>query len=782
MNGAESRRPPSHVKRAPPWPPRPEVPRRDLLRSVPWFACSVVTLAVMAASGPFIARAAFAVLEVDGTTPLEWVPPAFGPRQEYDAFTLLFESGDVVVVTWPGCEIGSRALDALAAAASGADAPRDAAGRPWFDGVATGTAALEHLAGPPLDLDRAAAVERLKGLLLGPDGRTTCAVVGFTLAGIAERQKAVGWIRDLVTRHAAVAADEVRMAGPVTDNVAIDLESSRSLTTFALPAGIVVLAVTWWSLRSLLHALLVCLVAAWCVGLSFANLAVLGDRMNAVLIVMPVLVLVLGVAGGIHLVNYLEEAHARGGRQGLAARGVALGWLPCCLSAGTTAVGLASLIVSTLEPIRVFGFHAAIGVLAGLVAMFLVIPGVFERWPIAARPARGGGRWSQATAGLVVRRAPQILALFGMAMAAAAVGIPQIRTSVRIDTLFEPESRVIADYAWIERSIGPLVPIEVVVRFTAGHDVRASERLDLIQAIEARLRERGHVTGVVSAATFLPPLPPAGSVRGATQRTIAARRLERDLAGADTLKYVRDVPEGQAWRVTARVPALEDIDYGTLLDLVRADIAPLVAAAGGADRGIAAICTGAMPLVHSIQNTLLGDLFWSFLSACGVITVVMMVVERGAGAGLLAMVSNVFPMILLFGLLGWTRTPLDIGSVMTASIALGMAIDGTLHFLTFYRRARDRGAEPTPAVQSAYGHCAAALVQTTAVCGLGILVFSASTFAPTSRFAVMLALLVTAALVGDLVLLPALLVSRLGRICVPAAAPGGTAPADAAPG
>jgi predicted RND superfamily exporter protein len=765
MNGAESRRPPSHVERAPPRPPR-----RDRLRSVPWFACSVVTLALMAASGPFIARAAFAVLGVDGTTPLEWVPPAFGPRQDYDAFTRLFESGDVVVVTWPGCELGSRALDALAAAASGADAPRDAAGRPWFDGVATGTAALEHLAGPPLDLDRAAAVERLKGLLLGPDGRTTCAVVGFTLAGIAERQKAVAWIRDLVTRHAEVGPDEVRMAGPVTDNVAIDLESSRSLTTFALPAGLVVLAVTWWSLRSLLHAVLVCLVAAWCVGLSFANLAILGDRMNAVLIVMPVLVLVLGVAGGIHLVNYLEEAHARGGRQGVAARGVALGWLPCCLSAGTTAIGLASLTVSTLEPIRVFGFHATIGVLAGLVAMFLVLPGVFERWPVPARDAPGGGWWSQAAAALMTRWSPHILAFFALAMAVAGVGIPQIRTSVRIDTLFEPENRVIADYAWIERSIGPLVPIEVVVRFTAGHDVRASERLDLIQAIESRLRERGQVTGVVSAATFLPPLPPAGAVRGATQRTIAARRLERDLAGSDTLKYVRDVPEGLAWRVTARVPALEDIDYGALLDVVRADIAPLVAAAGGVDRGIVATCTGAMPLVHSIQNTLLGDLFWSFLSACGVITAVMMVVERGVLAGLLAMVSNVFPMILLFGLLGWTRTPLDIGSVMTASIALGMAIDGTLHFLTFYRRARDAGGTPTAAVQSAYGHCAAALVQTTAVCGLGILVFSASTFAPTSRFAVMLALLVTAALVGDLVLLPALLVSRLGRLCVPAAA------------
>jgi predicted RND superfamily exporter protein len=298
------------------------------------------------------------------------------------------------------------------------------------------------------------------------------------------------------------------------------------------------------------------------------------------------------------------------------------------------------------------------------------------------------------------------------------------------------------------------------------------------------------VSGVVSAATFLPEMAETGSLRSATRRAIAARRLERSLTADDTMKYVRNVAaadstvarqeaeqssgdapapaEDQLWRVTARVPALCDIDYGTLLELVRTEIAPAVAAAGGADRGISASCTGVMPLVHSIQHALLGDLFRSFLTALGIITVVMIAVERSVGTGLLAMVSNVFPMLLLFGLLGWTRTPLDIGSVMTASIALGMAIDGTLHFLTFYRRTRDAGGSPERAVRAAFRHCAGALVECAIVCGLGILVFAASSFAPTSRFAVMLAGLLGAALVGDLVLLPALLVGPVGRPLVPA--------------
>jgi predicted RND superfamily exporter protein len=129
-------------------------------------------------------------------------------------------------------------------------------------------------------------------------------------------------------------------------------------------------------------------------------------------------------------------------------------------------------------------------------------------------------------------------------------------------------------------------------------------------------------------------------------------------------------------------------------------------------------------------------------------------------------------MVLLFGLLGWTGAALDIGSVMTASIALGMAVDGTFHFLTFFHRglAREAATEEgataparEAAVHSAFRHSAAALTQSALVCGLGILAFAPSSFAPTRRFAWMLSLLVFAALVGDLVVLPALLSSRAGR-------------------
>ena len=732
---------------------------------------SIGTIVAAAAVSPWIARAAIEILTVDSTTPIEWVPETYGPRRAYEAFTAEFESGDVVVASWPGCTLDAPAIEHFSAAVGAA--PRDQGGRPWFESVVSGGQVLARLTDPPLSLDRAEAVARLQGVLVGADGRTTCVVIPFTREGLADRRRALAWLRDTLVTVAGTPAAEIHMAGPVIDNVAVDQASTGTLGTYGGPAALVILALTWWSLRSLRYALLVFLVSLFCVGLCFLSLSAWGDRMNPVLIVMPLLVLTLGVSGGIHLVNYLVEAAQGGPRDTVALRAIRLGWLPCSLSAGTTALGLLSLVVSELEPIRVFGFHAAAGVMATLVVLFLVVPGLFQRWPITG-PAGGesAARTSAAICTGIVRRAGPIAVTAVLAMGVAVMGVPGIRTSVAIDTLFTPESAVIGDYRWIEQTIGPLAPVEVVLRFQESSEIRPAERLDMAREVADILGGVPAVTGVVSAATFLPDMEQASAVRTAARKAIAARKLEQNLAQLGELSVVRDVAGEQLWRVTARTSALSGIDYRVLLDTVRAQVQPVLEAHGGATRGVTADCTGVMPLINAIQNTLLHDLFSSFLSACAVITVIMMLVERGVLAGLVAMVPNVFPMTLLFGLLGWTRTALDIGSVMTASIALGMAVDGTFHFLTFFRRGLSQAGGHAPeiaragrvtAVHDAYRHSASALTQSAVVCGLGILVFAASSFAPSRRFAGMLSLLVAAALVGDLVLLPALLTGPLGR-------------------
>ena len=151
---------------------------------------------------------------------------------------------------------------------------------------------------------------------------------------------------------------------------------------------------------------------------------------------------------------------------------------------------------------------------------------------------------------------------------------------------------------------------------------------------------------------------------------------------------------------------------------------------------------------------------WAF----GLIAVVMMCVLRSPSAGLIAMIPNIFPIVLVFGAMGWLGIKVDIGIMMTASVALGVAVDDTVHFLFWFRRGASEDWRPPAATQLAYQRCARAMLQTTLIGGFGLAVFAVSTFTPTQQFGILMLTLLAAALVGDLLLLPAILAGPAGKI------------------
>ncbi len=114
--------------------------------------------------------------------------------------------------------------------------------------------------------------------------------------------------------------------------------------------------------------------------------------------------------------------------------------------------------------------------------------------------------------------------------------------------------------------------------------------------------------------------------------------------------------------------------------------------------GVRGTYTGVIPLIYKAQRQLLQDLFRSFLAAFAVIAVVLIFVLRSLTAALLAMIPNLFPAVVVFGSLQWIDIPVQIGSVMTASAALGIAVDDTVHFLTWFRRGLDTGLSRTAAL------------------------------------------------------------------------------------
>jgi hypothetical protein len=141
----------------------------------------------------------------------------------------------------------------------------------------------------------------------------------------------------------------------------------------------------------------------------------------------------------------------------------------------------------------------------------------------------------------------------------------------------------------------------------------------------------------------------------------------------------------------------------------------------------------------------------------------MAIVFRSVMAGAISMLPNLFPVLLVFGTLGLMGIKMDIGIVMTASVALGVAVDSTVHLVTWFYLGQAKGLDRRGATLMAYEHCASATVQGAMISGLGLAVFAASSFTPTRQFGYLMITIQSTALLGDLVLLPALLCGPLGR-------------------
>ena len=203
----------------------------------------------------------------------------------------------------------------------------------------------------------------------------------------------------------------------------------------------------------------------------------------------------------------------------------------------------------------------------------------------------------------------------------------------------------------------------------------------------------------------------------------------------------------------------------------------------GEDVNVSAMYTGIVPIVYKAQRSLLKSLIESIGLAFVMISVVMMLLLRPrtgptAGTllnfrgGMISMLPNMFPVVVVFGFMGHMNRfaggtidafLVDIGSMMTASVAMGVAVDDTIHYLNWYRGALESGYDRKTAIKVAYDRVATAMTQTTLIGGFGLSAFALSTFTPTQRFGVLMLILLVMALVGDLILLPALIAGPLGK-------------------
>ena len=746
---------------------------------------AVRILAVLAALVPLIGFGSWHAYDHRDNSVLGWLPERSPVTLAYREFLRDFGPDETVLVGWEGCTLDDPRLERFATAVDGRREADAAAGAPpVFAAVTTGgrlRAAVAAAAG----IDAAAAARRLAGVVVGPDGRASCGVVTLHPLDDAGRRAAVDWLAAAAAEAAGLPRSAVRLTGDAVVSTAIDIENERTAANWSTLSMLVALGLACGSLGSLRLGCMVLAVAGYASLASEAAIHFAGCPMNMLVSLVPVVTFVLAISAAVHLAAYWTDALPARGAAGAADAAVAAAWAPSVVSGLTTVLGMASLCVSQVRPVWHFGLFGGLGTCIAFAAVFLGLPALLQCWGPASVRGTAAGRWPalERPVRALLRRHRLTTPLCAAAMLAAGAGLAWMRTEVRPVRFLPPASRWREDLDWFNRTIGPFQTVDVVLTFpgaTAAGDGRAgglADRAALVEALAARLAGLADVRGTLSAATFLPADLAGSAERGRVgavlRRGLVSSLLRRSLPTLAEAGVVAEPDGRQLWRVALQVENFTAARQRRL----EAEIAAAVTEAA-ADLGVApptaTRCTGGVPLVIAAQQELFESLLVSFAVAFVTIAAVLAVFFRSLVAGLVAMIPNVFPVVIVFGVLGWLGWPLDVGGMMTASIALGIAVDDTVHLLTACRRSD--GTDRVRRVDRALRRCTAPMTRSTIILGGAFAVFGGCGFQPIAQFGLLLAVLLVVALVGDLVQLPALVAGPAGRWFPPEpAADGGRA-------
>ncbi len=581
------------------------------------------------------------------------------------------------------------------------------------------------------NVPREEATRRVRGLLISDDQRLVGLLARLSEEGLANRPGVVADVRREL-RYCRFSDRDVMLAGaPVVlaelDRLGNREENQKYFTiTLVICLGLLYYALRQWSLAFFLLGLTV-----WAIHCTLGIIHLCGGQMNFVLDALPVMVMVFTLAIAIHFLHYYADAADDPAPLETALRRAAP---PCLFATITTVIGLLSLVVSEMQPVRQFGLAAALGACVALVGGLGLTPAILTLWPPLHLKHNHHDRMCQTAMTLLTRHGRRIAALCLIPVGVAAIGITRLESKIDPLDFLPAESRVRRDVLTIHDRLTNTDSLEVVAVFP-DDSVPLIERLREVRRIEERIRRHCAVRHVMSAATFFPDQIEDG---------VAANS---DEAGSE--EFVAD--GYRLWRISVRLHA--DADRSP--QQVFHDLQQWLQ-----DEPV--VVTGLAPLLEQSQREIFEGFWQSFATAFFIITAVMIVALRSIPLGLLAMVPNLTPICLVFGTIGWLGQTVDIGMMMSGSIALGIAVDGTFHFLVRYRNELRIRGNSAQAAMAALDHTGPPIFQATIVAAVGMMALTLSQFGPTVRFGYIMSAMLLAALVGDLVLLPALLC--LGRL------------------
>lgn len=467
--------------------------------------------------------------------------------------------------------------------------------------------------------------------------------------------------------------------------------------------------------------------------------------------------LILTLALVVHLiVQYREEAErdAQAGGRMLVQRTLQHKASPVLYAGLTTSVGFASLLISGIAPVIAFGWMMVIAVAVSIVTSLVLFPAVLCLLGRGGtRPDLGMMRWLLGGLESAANRHGLAVGLVAIAVLVAG-GLGSLRLDVENSFInyFRDSTEVHRSLAFIDREFGGTTPLDILV------DVPPPDNADLIMSAD-------FVQQMQAAQAGIDGLPATGKVLSVVNFTELARYMndgkpltEYELTAIYWLldESVRENllaglynPDTDRVRIGVRIQdTTEDLDRGALVQRLEATLQ---------DHGLAPEQFELVGLFMLYQD-LLARLFESQILTLGVVLaalfVAFLLIFRSLRVAAIAIVPNILSIAVVLGTMGWLGIALDFMTITIAAVAMGIAVDDTIHYVHRYLEERDAGTGALARTHRSVGY---ALLYTSLIIALGFSLLAFSDFIPSVLFGLLTALAMLTALLADLTVLPALL-------------------------
>lgn len=613
-----------------------------------------------------------------------------------------------------------------------------------------------------------------EGLLYNPKSHATLMAISFDEKKLNSRDRIaiVETIRQYGKEFSEKHNIQIHYSGLPSIRTEVMKKVSGEMKLFMALAALVTGLMVWLMFRSFRVVWISLTVVIMGVSVCIGTLAAFGYEITLLTGMLPPLLIVIGVPNCIFLVNkYHEELAVHGDKQRALEVMIRQIGLSALLANVTTAIGFGVFYFTNSRLLMEFGVVAAICVLAVYVICMIMVPIILSYLPV---PSDSGGhtlsegRWRgllNRVDFLVHNRRKLIYSIITVITIISALGLFMVRVEGYVVDDLPKNDPVYEDLRFVEQQFKGALPLEIMIDTgkPKGAFADAGRALYKVRALERLMDDYPEFSKPSSLVDVIRfgyqayrggdpkyfVLPPAMELKKlAEDSPLGTGNNQSSLA-----KSLMDSTQ-QTIRVSYQMADIGSIRLQKTMNSLRPRIDSLFA---GTPYKVS--LTGHSLVFLKSNDYLLGNLYESLVIAILLIALVGMVLFRSVPIIILSKLPCLIPLVVTAGIMGYTDIAFKPSTILIFSIAFGLASDGTVYFLTSYRRQLSLGLEPPAAITGAIHETGISLIYTALVLAGGFVVFAASSFGGTAALGILVATTVLMACLTNLVLLPALLLS-----------------------